>query len=288
MDGSRAKLIRLVALLFAGLVLSTYAGAVSLTGDLAQGGLATGQVPPGATAELLGGHAVVTDDGVLLLAVGRDFPAQAEVVVRLPSGLEERDTVAVLQREFKIQRIDGLPSRQVTPPEAVLARIRGEQVRVSRARGQRRRAADFSAGFRWPVVGPITGVYGSQRILNGQPRQPHYGVDIGVPTGTLVVAPSPGLVTLTDVDLYFSGGTLIIDHGYGLSSSFLHLSEILVEEGEFVNQGQPIAKVGATGRVTGPHLDWRMNLGGVRIDPVLVLEALPAATTGRSAEHSPN
>lgn len=269
-----------MALLFAALsVTSIPVWALSLSGDLAQGGLAVGRVPPGATAELSGGHAVVTDGGLLLLAVGRDFPTQAEVVVRFPSGHEERDTIAVLQRQFKIQRINGLPSRQVTPPTAVLARIRAEQARVSRARAQQRRDADFSAGFQWPVIGPITGVYGSQRILNGEPRQPHYGVDIGVPVGTLIVAPSPGLVTLTDDDLYFSGGTLIVDHGYGLSSSFLHLSEILVEEGEFVAQGQPIAKVGATGRVTGPHLDWRMNLGSVRIDPVLVMEALPAPTT---------
>lgn len=268
-------------MLAASLVLPTHGWAVSLDGDLAQGGLVIGRLPPGATAELSGGHAVVTDDGLLLLAVGRDFPGQAEVIVRLPSGLEERDTITVLQRQFKIQRIDGLPSQQVTPPAAVLARIRSEQARVSQARAQLRRDANFNAGFRWPVVGPITGVYGSQRVLNGEPRQPHYGVDIGVATGTVVVAPSPGLVTLTDDDLYFSGGTLIVDHGYGLSSSFLHLSEILVEEGEFVNQGQPIAKVGATGRVTGPHLDWRMNLGSVRIDPVLVLEALPVRATER-------
>ncbi len=273
--------IRLIALLGGclGVAATTLAYALSLSGDLAQGGIAVGRLPPGATAVLPGGHAVVTDAGLLLLAVGRDFPAQAEVVVRLPSGLEQSETIAVRQRQFNIQRIDGLPPRQVTPPAAVLARIRSEQARVGRARAQHRRHADFSAGFRWPVEGPITGVYGSQRVLNGQPRQPHYGVDIGVPTGTMVVAPSPGLVTFADDDLYFSGGTLIIDHGYGLSSSFLHLSEIIVAEGEHVRQGQAIAKVGATGRVTGPHLDWRMNLGNVRIDPVLVLAALPAQAT---------
>ena len=276
-------LIRLIALLGGclGVAATTLAYALSLSGDLAQGGIAVGRLPPGATVVLPGGHAVVTDAGLVLLAVGRDFPAQAEVVVRLPSGLEQSETIAVRQRQFNIQRIDGLPPRQVTPPAEVLARIRSEQARVGRARAQQRRHADFVAGFRWPVEGPITGVYGSQRVLNGQPRQPHYGVDIGVPTGTMVVAPSPGLVTLADDDLYFSGGTLIIDHGYGLSSSFLHLSEILVAEGEYVAQGQAIAKVGATGRVTGPHLDWRMNLGNVRVDPVLVLAALPAPANER-------
>ncbi len=249
--------------------------------ELAQGGLWVTQVPPGTTAQLPGGKVIVTAEGLLLAAVGRDFPPLAELTTRTPSGAEQRTAIPVEQREFKVQRINGLPDRQVTPPKAVLQRIRDEQVRVSRARAVRRPQADFRAGFRWPVEGPITGVYGSQRILNGQPRQPHYGVDVGVPTGTLVVAPSPGLVTLAEPDLYFSGGTLIVDHGYGLSSTFLHLSEILVAEGEWVDQGASIAKVGATGRVTGPHLDWRMNLENVRIDPVLVLSALPEVVTSR-------
>jgi murein DD-endopeptidase MepM/ murein hydrolase activator NlpD len=242
---------------------------------LVQGGLYITQVPPGTTAQLPGGKVIVTREGILLAAVGRDFPPLAELTLRLPGGIEQHQAMGVEQRQFKVQRINGLPTQKVTPPKAVLERIRAEQVRVSKARAVRRPQADFHAGFRWPVEGPITGVYGSQRILNGEPRQPHYGVDVGVPTGTPVVAPSPGLVTLAERDLYFSGGTLIVDHGYGLSSTFLHLSEILVKVGARVEQGQAIAKVGATGRVTGPHLDWRMNLENVRIDPVLVLEVLP-------------
>ena len=123
----------------------------------------------------------------------------------------------------------------------------------------------------WPAKGRISGVYGSQRILNGEPRRPHYGVDVAAPVGTLVHAPADGLVTLANEDMFFSGGTLILDHGHALSSSFLHLSAILVKEGQRVRQGDPIAKIGATGRATGPHLDWRMNLGRDRLDPQLLV-----------------
>jgi murein DD-endopeptidase MepM/ murein hydrolase activator NlpD len=127
------------------------------------------------------------------------------------------------------------------------------------------------------VQGVISGVYGSQRILNGQPRNPHYGIDIAAPAGTLVQAPADGVVTLTHPDMFFSGGTLILDHGYGLSSAFLHLRRILVKRGEQVSQGKPIAEVGATGRVTGAHLDWRINLFQTRLDPQLLVAPMPTA-----------
>lgn len=135
---------------------------------------------------------------------------------------------------------------------------------------------DYSTGFAWPLTGRISGVYGSQRVLNGEPRQPHYGVDVARPEGTIVSAPAPGIVTLVQPDLYYSGGTLIIDHGRGLSSSFIHLSRILVAVGDRVETGDPVAKVGATGRATGPHLDWRMNLGDVRLDPALLAGPMPS------------
>ena len=135
---------------------------------------------------------------------------------------------------------------------------------------------DFLDGFIWPSQGPISGVYGSQRILNGKPRRPHFGVDVAGPVGTPVVAPAGGVVTLAHPDMYFSGGTLVIDHGHGLSSAFLHLSRILVKEGQRVEQGEPIAEIGATGRVTGAHLDWRMNWFEQRIDPQLLAGPMPA------------
>src|SRR5699024_8142839 len=151
----------------------------------------------------------------------------------------------------------GLPSRKVTPRSEDLARIHKEAAKVRKAREIDAPRTDFLNGFIWPVQGPISGVYGSQRILNGQPRRPHYGVDIVAPAGTLVRAPAGGVVTLADPHMFLSGGTLILDHGHGLSSAFLHLRRILVKRGERVLQEDPIAEVGATGRVTGAHLDWR-------------------------------
>ena len=247
----------------------------SLAGEFTQGSLVVGRALPGSRVSLDGQPVTVTASGFFLLGFGRDASPASELRGVAPDGLDWRMTLAIAPRAFDVQRINGLPRAQVTPPPELLERIRSENARVARARAQVRDAEDFSAGFVWPVDGPITGVYGSQRILNGEPRQPHYGVDVGVPAGTLVRAPAPGRVTLAEPDLYFSGGTLILDHGYGLSSSFLHLRKLLVEPGVQVSAGDPIAEVGATGRVTGAHLDWRMNLGEVRIDPTLVLKALP-------------
>jgi murein DD-endopeptidase MepM/ murein hydrolase activator NlpD len=147
---------------------------------------------------------------------------------------------------------------------------------IKKARARDDARADFLTGFKWPASGCITGVYGSQRFLNGKPGRPHYGLDIAAPTGTPVLAPADGVVTLAHPNMFYSGVTLIVDHGHGLSSAFLHLNRILVKEGMRVRQGEPIAEVGATGRVNGAHLDWRINLFGRRLDPQLVLEAMAA------------
>ena len=138
---------------------------------------------------------------------------------------------------------------------------------VATAREHRDDRAYYANGFAWPAKGRISGVYGSQRVLNGEPRRPHFGLDIAASEGTDVLAPADGLITLTHPDMYFSGGTIILDHGQGLSSTFLHLSKILVEAGTFVKQGDLIARIGATGRASGPHLDWRMNWLDRRVDP---------------------
>ena len=134
---------------------------------------------------------------------------------------------------------------------------------------------DFLTGFIWPAKGRISGVYGSQRILNGQPRRPHFGVDVAAPVGTEVRAPADGVVTMVHSDMFYSGGTMILDHGHGLSSSFLHLHRILVKKGQRIRQGDLIAEIGATGRVTGPHLDWRINLFAKRLDPQLLVSEMP-------------
>jgi murein DD-endopeptidase MepM/ murein hydrolase activator NlpD len=211
-------------------------------------------------------------DGRFLLAFERQQTDPTRVEVVLPTGMRLEETLAPQPREFDIQRIDGLPQDKVTPPESVLARIREDARQAQEARKQRDARLDWSAGFDWPLAGPVTGVYGSQRILNGEPRNPHWGIDIAAPTGTPVRAPAPGVVTLAHPDMYFSGGTLFVDHGHGLVSAFLHLHAMHVKPGDVVDRGEVIAEVGATGRATGPHLDWRMNLREVRIDPALLLD----------------
>ena len=248
---------------------------VRLDGPRVQGGLLRGRVPPGSTVEYEGGAVRVSADGWFLVGFGRDASPEAELVLVYPDGRRERRVLRVERRKYNVQRIDGLPPSKVTPSEEDLARIREEVRIVKRARTIDDSRTDFLSGFQWPVKGRISGVYGSQRILNGEPRRPHFGIDIAAPRGTRVVAPTDGVVTLVHPDMYFSGGTMIIDHGHGLSSAFLHLSRILVDKGERVAQGQVIAEVGSTGRSTGPHLDWRINLFDRRLDPSLLVGPMP-------------
>ena len=257
------------------LCLSMAAAALELTGPQQQGGLLAGQVEPGSTVSALGRQIPVDEAGRFLLGLGRDAPERVTVTVTRPGAPSSRHHLRIARRDYAVQRIDGLPEQQVTPDARTLERIREDAARVRAARATRLSERYFDSGWIWPVTGPITGVYGSQRILNGKPRQPHYGIDIARPTGTPVRAPADGVVTLAAADLFFSGGTLILDHGQGLSSSFLHLSEMLVEPGDHVTRGEVIARVGATGRVTGAHLDWRMNWFDQRIDPSLLVPPMP-------------
>ncbi len=251
---------------------ATAASPFTLRGELVQGGVVFGTAPPGSRVTQDGKTVRVGAGGEFLLGFDRDAAAVSEVEVVLPDGSRHATRLEVATREYDIQRIDGLPPAKVTPrsPED-LERIRRDAAAVKAARTRDDDRADFLSGFEWPARGRISGVYGSQRILNGEPRRPHYGVDVAAPTGTPVTAPAPGIVTLADPDLFFSGGTLILDHGHQLSSSFLHLHKLHVAVGDRVEQGQLIGEIGATGRVTGPHLDWRMNLRDRRVDPTLLV-----------------
>lgn len=251
------------------------AAPLALNGEAVQGALLIGQAPPDHAVTLDGDPVLRASDGSFLIGFSRDETESRTLVVTAPDGERTERVLTPADREFDIQRIDGLPPAQVTPDPEAMERIRAEAALTRAARERRDDRTDFLDGFIWPMTGPITGVYGSQRILNGEPRAPHWGIDIAAPTGTPVVAPAGGIVTLVHDDMYFSGGTLLIDHGLGLSSAFLHLHRILVEEGQRVEQGEVIAEVGATGRVTGPHLDWRMNLGATRVDPGLLLPGFP-------------
>ena len=251
------------------------AAEVTLKGPFIQGGLIFGQAQPGAKASLDGRPLRMTADGRFIFGFGRDAAAQATLEVAAPDGSVTTQELEIARRDYDIQRIDGIAKDYVSPPEEVLARIRADSEAAARARTADRPETDFDSGFVWPALGPISGVYGSQRILNGEPRQPHYGVDIAGPVGTPVTAPADGVITLAHPGMYFSGATLIIDHGHGLSSTFLHLEKIEVTEGQRVRQGEVVALMGKSGRVTGPHLDWRMNWHDQRIDPALLVPPMP-------------
>ena len=248
---------------------------LTLEGALSQGGLIYGRTLPGAEVTLDGRPVRVGADGRFLIGFGRDAAPEAVLELTLPDGTLARRTLAVEQRNYDIQRIDGLPQDKVSPPEEVLARIADEQAMVAEVRKADRPEPWFETGFVWPVTGPISGVYGSQRILNGEPKWPHFGVDVAVPVGTPVVAPADGLVVVAHHDMYYSGGTVLLDHGYGLTSAYLHLHEVSVEEGQMLRQGELLGSVGATGRVTGAHLDWRFNWFDQRLDPALIVGPMP-------------
>ncbi len=253
------------------------AAELGLEGDFLQGGLIFGQAVPDAELTLDGRRVRVSGAGRFIFGFGRDAPPNVVLEVAWPDGKVELRHLVVAERSYEIQRIDGLPPKMVTPPEAVLARIRTENGRIARARAVDRAEPLFESGFAWPAVGPITGVFGSQRVLNGEPKRPHFGVDIAAPAGTPVVAPADGVVAIADDDMYYTGGTVLIDHGHGLTSVYSHLEEVWVKEGARLRQGDAIGSVGATGRVTGAHLDWRINWFDQRLDPALLVPPMPGS-----------
>lgn len=249
---------------------SAQAARTSLNGVFSQGGMVIGRTEPGAQVQFADRTLRVSPEGIFVFGFHRDDPPRMTLQISYPDTTKETIPLEVAQREYNIQRIDGLPQKKVSPPPEVIERIQREAAAVRQARARDTDVMEFLNGFLWPVDGPISGVYGSQRVLNGEPRQPHYGVDVAAPTGTPVVAPAAGTVSFAEPDLYFSGGTLMIDHGHGLASAFLHMQHIEVKPGQRIERGQRIGTVGATGRATGAHLDWRVNWFEKRLDPQLL------------------
>lgn len=245
---------------------------ISLKGQFVQGGIVIGKTVPGSQVTFDKQAIRVSPEGNFIIGFSSDEPIRVNLSIAAPDGEKISKDIKIEKRNYKIQRIDGLPKAKVSPrkPE-VLARIRKESAQAAQARKRDDERSDYLETFIWPAIGPISGVYGSQRILNGQARRPHFGVDVAAPAGSNVVAPASGVITLAHQDMFFSGGTIILDHGHGLSSTFLHLSELLINKGDVVKQGDLIARVGATGRVTGAHLDWRMNIFKRRVDPQLLV-----------------
>lgn len=253
-------------------------GDFNFRGAITQGGLAIGQAPEGTAEVTLDGKPTRLDaQRRFLVAFGRDAADTAIVEARLTDGTRVRESLRVVPREWQIERIPSL--RQSTTPDPEYEKLRNEELaRIKAARSIVSDQTGWTERFAWPAKGRISGVYGSQRILGGVPRNPHAGVDVAAPTGTPVTAPASGTVVLASPPKFsLEGNLLIIDHGNALFSSFLHLSRIDVKPGDRVMQGQPVGAIGATGRATGPHLHWAMSWGDVRIDPQLLVPEMIAA-----------
>ena len=245
---------------------------MDLPAHVQQGSMVIGRTRPDAVVQVGARTVRVAPDGRFVFGVGRD--ATGEVVVRahLPIGEASERHIAIDPRDWPLERIDGVPENTVNPPPDIAARIEREQASVAAERTRDDAREDFAQPFVWPIEGRISGRFGNQRIYNGTPKAPHSGMDIAAEQGAPVKAPAAGIVTFAAPDLYLTGGTVLIDHGAGISSNFLHLSRIDVKVGDRVEQGQVFGAVGATGRATGPHLHWGMNWFDTRIDPLLVLE----------------
>lgn len=248
---------------------------LSTTGHFVPGGLITGRTEPGNIVTRDGSRVVVSDGGYFLVGLGRNARGVTVINIEDATGATSTFSFDIEEREYDTQRIDGLPTNQVSPNPETLERIAAENALIKEAR--RRTSADtgFLSGFMWPVVGRISGVFGSQRILNGEPRNPHNGVDIAAPTGTPVLAMADGYVSLVHQDMFYTGKTVILDHGHGLTSIYIHMSDIAVQEGEHLSKGDRIGAVGQTGRATGPHLHWGITLQSTHLDPVLVAGPMP-------------
>lgn len=245
---------------------------LTLSGEVSQGGLIVGKATPGATVKLNDKPLKVSQQGDFAFGFGRDDSANYQLLVTNPDGSTEKKTLTPKTREYKIQRINGIKKSIMKPNPEAVARARKDSAQVKAARATDSDLTHFANGFLAPIKGIVTGVYGSQRFYNGEPRTPHYGIDYAGDQGDPVRAPADGVITLTVPDMFYSGGTMIIDHGHGVSSTFLHLSDSYVKVGDKVKQGDVVAAVGSTGRSTGPHLDWRINWFNVRLDPALALK----------------
>ena len=242
-----------------------------ISGSAQQGGLMIYQTERDSLVHLDDKPIFVDENGYFVVGFHRDDADTQTLKIERPDGNITRHHITPETRAYQTQRINGLAGKYVTPPQKLLDRIKADREAVYLARQQPGHASAFlQTGFNWPLAGQITGVYGSQRILNGQPRQPHFGIDIAAPTGTPITAPAAGTVTMVR-DLYYTGWTVIITHGHYISSTYSHLEKVSVSKGQNVKSGDQIGLVGSTGRSTGPHLDWRFNWREKRLDPALLV-----------------
>ena len=246
------------------------ASAIEFTGKFTQGHFILGKTETNSKIIIDKKEIKVSKDGYFVFGIDRDRKFDI-LITKISNGKKEKIVKKIFKRKYKIQKIDGLPENKVTPPESVYKRIKKENNAIGEARAINSDLNYFKNKFIMPVDGIITGVYGSQRILNGKPKWPHYGIDIAADEGTHIKSSGSGIVTMAEDDLYYTGGTVIMDHGHGISTIYSHLENVLVSVGDKINQGDIIGTVGSTGRSTGPHLDFRINWFQTRLDPMSVL-----------------
>ncbi|MCL1113143.1 MULTISPECIES: M23 family metallopeptidase [Shewanella] len=266
------------------LMYSAAATGVTFQGVFEQGALVRGTVPAGSKILLNGEPVKVTPKGQFAIGFDRDAKPDHIFKVTYPDGLTEIKPLKIAAKQYKIDRVTGISQNIMKPDPVAQARAAKDAEQTRAARDIFSEQYAFMQPFIWPVTGRISGVYGSQRVYNDVPGNPHFGVDVARPTGTVVVAPADGVITLAVPDMFYSGGTVIIDHGYGVSSTFLHLSKLYLNVGDKVKQGDKVAEIGATGRVTGPHLDWRLNWFQMRLDPVSIVPPMASVLAEQQSQ----
>ena len=253
------------------ILISSNVFALEFQGKFVQGHFILGKTNPASKIWIDNKKVKITKDGYFVFGIGRDRKYDV-IITKVINGEKQKIVKKILKRKYKIQRIDGLPEKKVTPPKEVYERIKRENKIIGEARAVESNLTFFKSKFITPLDKAIvTGIYGSQRILNGKPKWPHYGIDFAAKEGTQIKAMLSGKATMVEPDLFYTGGTLIFDHGHGISTLYMHMKDIYVKKGQEVKQGEIIGTVGSTGRSTGPHLDVRLNWFGTRLDPATVL-----------------
>ena len=263
-----------IALAASLLLASGNSTALQLNGARTQGGLVIGRVAPRERVFLDSREVRVSPDGVFLIGFGRDAPSEVKLLVQNRDGVRVEKRLSISKRQYNVSHINGLPESKVTPKPSDMKKIREDNAKIARVRKLDSAEAHFMTGFIWPATGRISGVFGSQRILNGEPRRPHNGIDIAAPRGTPVVAMAEGQVALANSDMFLTGKTVMINHGHGLTSIYIHMDRITVKRADLVSRGHQIGAIGMTGRATGPHLHWGVSLFNTKLDPALLVGSM--------------
>ena len=244
---------------------------IDLEGYFIQGGYVKGKTSSKIKIKFENRDIYLNKKNKFILCFGRDYSEVANLKFNIDNKWIKK-TLKIKKNKYKIQKIDGLPKKFVSPPKEIYERIIRENKLIAKVRTLNSKIDYTFQDFLLPVNGIITGVFGSQRILNGKPRRPHYGIDIAAKKGSKVISPTDAIVRLSEKDLYFTGGTIMLDHGHGITSVYSHLSKVLVKKNDKIQKGDVIGLIGSTGRSTGPHLDWRINWFDQRLDPMMFIK----------------